>query len=64
MMSLVTVTKGPVAMAGSIFSFSSASGTSVPNTLANSTTPKSEMVTAMAVMWAFDGLSSAGKKML
>ena len=63
-MSLVTVTNGPVAMAGSIFSFSSTSGTSEPNTEANRMTPNSDNVTAMVVTWALTASSSAGKNQL
>ena len=49
MMSLVMEIKGPVASAGSIFSFSSVRGTNVPNTDANITTQNNEMETANVV---------------
>ena len=49
MMSLVMEIKGPVAMAGSIFSFSSVRGTKVPKTEANITTQNIEIETAKVV---------------
>ncbi len=48
-MSLVMEMNGPVASAGSILSFSSVSGTNVPNTDANITTQNSDMDTANVV---------------
>ena len=44
-MSFVIEIKGPVAMAGSIFSFSKVMGTNVPKSAANITTQKSERLT-------------------
>ena len=47
--SLVMEINGPVASAGSIFSFSSVSGTNVPNTEANITTANKLSATAIVV---------------
>lgn len=47
--SLVIVTNGPVAIAGSILNRSRINGTNVPNTEANNTTANSESDTAMVV---------------
>ena len=49
MMSLVMLMNGPVARAGSIFSFSSVNGTNVPNIDAKITTENNDTDTAMVV---------------
>ena len=59
MISFVMLMKGPVASAGSIFSFSSVKGTNVPNTDANMTTANSDIDTAIVV-----GLSGSRRKQL